>query len=173
MRRMRIGTFFMAHSLAWPEVVWTLLLQSVLKGKAQETYQLSVTQSAYYQTVKKAILKSYELVPEAYRKKFCNQRKADGVTYVEFAREKEDMFNKWCTSVGAQDYDNLRNLMLVEEFKRCLPSEIKIFLDEHKAKTLDDAATLESIFLCITFCPFEIRIVLRFSRGWCNASFAC
>ena len=47
---------------------WTLLLQSVLIGKARGVYtQLSVGQSPSYETVKEMILKSYELVPEVYR----------------------------------------------------------------------------------------------------------
>ena len=57
-----------AENLNWPKEHWTLLLQSVLIGKAREIYiQLSVEQSHHYETVKELILKGYELVPEAYR----------------------------------------------------------------------------------------------------------
>ena len=56
-----------ASSLEWPKEVWTLLLQSVLLGKAREVYSaLSVDLSSDYDVVKAAILKAYELVPEAY-----------------------------------------------------------------------------------------------------------
>ena len=62
-----------ADSLNWPKESWVLLLQSVLVGKAQEIYgSLSVEQSSNYEHVKEAILKAYELVPEAYRQKFRN-----------------------------------------------------------------------------------------------------
>ena len=58
----------MATSLEWLRDVWTLLLQSVLVGKAQEIYAaLSLDQSSEYDTVKTAILNAYELVPEVYR----------------------------------------------------------------------------------------------------------
>ena len=57
-----------ADSLNWPKESWVLLLQRVLEGKAQEIYgSLSVEQSSNYEHVKEAILKAYELVPEAYR----------------------------------------------------------------------------------------------------------
>ena len=57
-----------AENLNWPKEHWTLLLQSVLIGKAREIYtQLGVEQSHHYETVKELILKGYELVPEAYR----------------------------------------------------------------------------------------------------------
>ena len=64
-----------ADSLNWPNESWVLLLQSVLVGKAQEIYgSLSVEQSSNYEHVKEAILKAYELVPEAYRQKFRGDR---------------------------------------------------------------------------------------------------
>ena len=86
-------------SLNWPKEIWVLLLQSVLVGKAQEIYgSLSVEQSSNYEHVKQEILKAYELVPEAYRQKFRNNLKYDSKTHVEFAREKENLFNRWCHS---------------------------------------------------------------------------
>ena len=70
-----------ADSLNWPEESSVLLLQSVLLGKAQEIYgSLSVEQSSNYEHVKEAILKAYELVPEAYRQKFNNYLKYDSKT---------------------------------------------------------------------------------------------
>ena len=60
-----------AENLNWPKEHWTLLLQSVLIGKAREIYtQLGVEQSHHCKIVKELILKGYELVPEAYRQKF-------------------------------------------------------------------------------------------------------
>ena len=79
-----------AENLNWPKEHWTLLLQSVLIGRAREIYiQLGVEQSHYYETVKELILKGYELVPEAYRQKFRNCKKDSNQTHVEFARNKD------------------------------------------------------------------------------------
>lgn len=78
-----------ALTLKWPVEIWTLLLQTVLRGKAQSVYSaLTIEQGTDYQTVKNAILTAYELVPEAYRQKFRSLRKSDGITFVEFARER-------------------------------------------------------------------------------------
>ena len=64
-----------AENLKWPKEHWTLLLQSVVIGKAREIYtQLSLEQSSDYDKVKEVIFKAYELVPEAYRQKFRNCR---------------------------------------------------------------------------------------------------
>ena len=91
-------------------------------GKAREIYtQLGVEQSHHYETVKELIFKGYELVPEAYRQKFRNCKKDSNQTHVEFARNKEQLFDRWCCSKKIdQNYDKLRQLVLVEEFKRYL-----------------------------------------------------
>ena len=123
-----------ADSLNWPKESWVLLLQSVLVGKAQEIYgSLSVEQSSNCEHVKEAILKAYELVPEAYRQKFRNYLKYDSKTHVEFAREKENLFNRWCHSkeIG-QDFKKLKQTVLLEEFKDKVRPDIRSHLDEQK-----------------------------------------
>ena len=133
-----------ADSLNWPKESWVLLLQSVLVGKAQEIYgSLLVEQSSNYEHVKEAILKAYELVPEAYRQKFRNYLKYDSKTHVEFAREKENLFNRWCHSkeIG-QDFKKLKQMVLLEEFKDKVRSDIRSHLDEQKVEELEKAAVM-------------------------------
>ena len=131
-----------ASSLLWPKEMWTLLLQSSLLGKAHEAYSaLSVDQSSDYDTVKRSILKAYELVPEAYRQRFRATEKTNAQTFVEFARAKETLFDHWCTSKEVNgDFGRLRQLMLMEEFKSCVPSEIRTYLDEQKMESLHEVA---------------------------------
>ena len=115
-----------AGNLKWPKEYWVMLLQSVLVGKAREVYiQLDVEQAANYDNVKELILKSYELVPEAYRQKFRSFEKSGCQTYVEFARGKEQLFDCWCHSQKVdKDHDKLRQLISIEEFKRCIHSDV-------------------------------------------------
>ena len=133
-----------AENLKWPTEHWTLLLQSVVIGKAREIYtQLSLEQSSNYDTVKELILKAYELVPESYRQKIRNCRKENDQTHVEFARTKEQLFDRWCSSkIIGSDHAKLRQLMLVEEFRRYINSNIKSFLDEKQVETLEAASRL-------------------------------
>jgi len=137
-----------AENLKWPKEHWALLIQCVLKGKAREIYtQLSLEQASNYDTVKEVILKGYELVPEAYRQKFRNCEKQSNQTFVEFARTKEQLFDRWCDSKKIKkEYKKLRELFLVEEFKRCIHVDIRTFINEQQAKTLTDAARLADDF---------------------------
>ena len=131
-----------AESLKWPKEYWAMLLQSVLLGKAREIYtQLTVEQASSYGTVKELILTGYELVPEAYRQKFRNCIRISNQTYVEFARTKEHLFDRWCSSQKVdKNHDRLRQLILIEEFKRCIHSDVHTFINEQKAEMLEEAA---------------------------------
>ena len=132
-----------ALSLKWPKDVWPLLVQSVLVGRAQEMYaSLSVEQSADYDFVKASILRGYELVPEAYRQRFRRFRKGDRQTYLEFAREKETLFDRWCSARVVDSQAKLRELILLEEFKNCLPSPVATYLNERQTNTVREAAVL-------------------------------
>ena len=94
----------------------------MLTEKAREVYSaLSVEQSSQYDAVKSAILKAYELVPEAYRQQFKNSRKEEKQTFTEFAREKEVQFDRWCTSKEVNaDFNNLHQLIFICPV--CLPT---------------------------------------------------
>ncbi|CAH3155341.1 unnamed protein product, partial [Pocillopora meandrina] len=92
-----------------PTDYWVIQLQSVL---------LSVEQAANYNSAKDIILKGSEIVPEAQRPQ----------TDVEFARSKEQLFDRWCHSQ--------------KESKRCICSDVRTFVNEQKAPTLEEDARL-------------------------------
>ena len=100
-------------------------------------------EKALLEAEKEAILKAYELVPEAYRQKFRNYLKYDSKTHVEFAREKENLFNRWCHSkeIG-QDFKKLKQMVLLEEFKDKVRPDIRSHLDEQKVEELEKAAVM-------------------------------
>ena len=96
-----------------------------------------------YEVVEKAILKAYELVPEAYRQKLRNCIKEDDQIYFEFASKKELLFKKWLTSKEVtKHFDKLKQWILIEEFKQCIHSDIRNYLDQHKVFSLAEASTM-------------------------------
>ncbi|KAF7640841.1 hypothetical protein LDENG_00010510, partial [Lucifuga dentata] len=130
-----------AAALNWPKEVWSLLVHCKLVGKAQEVCaSLSIEQSLDYDTVKTTVLRAYELVPEAYRQNFRNSDKTANQTFVEFAREKCMLFDKWCQASKTTTFKDLRELILLEEFKKCLPDRTVVYLNEQKVTTLEKAA---------------------------------
>ena len=133
-----------ATNLQWPKQHWSMLLQTALCGKAQRVYaSLSVQECADYDVVKRMILQGYELVPEVYRQKFRICARGQAESHMEFARRKEGLLDRWCTAtkVGGE-YERLRQLILVEEFLKDLPEDMRLFLNERKASTIHEAARL-------------------------------
>jgi len=77
------------HTSQWPKDYWTLLLQCVLVGKAQEAYSAPTPkESTDYDVIKTTILHAYELEPTAYRQRFRGYSKHKKQNYVEFSWEK-------------------------------------------------------------------------------------
>ena len=71
----------------------TLLLQCVLTGRAQLAYaSLSVADSQVYNKVKTAVLKAYELVPEAYRANECGFRESFNFAVYSLAKIREHYY---------------------------------------------------------------------------------
>ncbi|XP_072921387.1 uncharacterized protein [Hemitrygon akajei] len=128
----------------WPKEQWVALLQSVLKGKAQRAYvvlSMEEEESENYEKVKEAILRTYELVPEAYRQKFRNLKKGWNQTYTEFAYEKGVLLDRWwAAEIVDEDFWRLRELILIEEFKGCVSEDIQMYLNEKPNKSISEFA---------------------------------
>ncbi|KAF7690179.1 hypothetical protein HF521_011983, partial [Silurus meridionalis] len=107
-----------AIALNWPKDVWSFLLQCKLIGKAQEVCSsLSLEDSLQYEVVKTTIL------------------------------QKETLLDKWCASSKVNDFDSLGELVLLEEFKNCLPDRVVVYLNERKVSSVSEAAVLADEFV--------------------------
>lgn len=73
--------------------------------------------SLRYATVKQAVLRAYELMPEAYRQKFRGRVKSPSQTHVKFAEEKSLLLDRWCSANKVSDYAELREPLLLAQFK--------------------------------------------------------
>lgn len=129
-------TFFtlfewIAEARGWPNKERTLLLQCVLTGRAQEVYSsLPLSDCNDYDIVKAAVLKSYELVPEAYRQKFRTLSRGVNVAHVEVARELSTAFNRWCMASEVTTFEELTDLIVLEQFKNSVPARIATYINE-------------------------------------------
>ena len=83
-----------------------------------------------YEEVQWATSKAYELVPEVYCQRFRNCKKQECQTYVKFTRE---LFDHWCATKQVDHYNKLRQLRFIEEFKKCLQSDMKMLMPNCQA----------------------------------------
>lgn len=57
-------------------------------------FTLTIGENGVYASVKAAVLKAYELVPEAYRLKFRTWERSSKLTHLELAKELTTHFNR-------------------------------------------------------------------------------
>ncbi len=86
-------------------------------------------------------------MPEAYKQQFRKSRKGEIQTHVEFAQEQQSLFERWCKSQDVKDLDDLKNLILLEQFKRCVHERIATHLNEHRDLTLEKAAVMADKYI--------------------------
>lgn len=179
-----------ADACKWPDAARALMLQTVLTGKAQEAYlSLTVEDSQGYVEVKAAVLKAYERVPEFYRQQFRTWKKSEKQSYLEFARDLQMHFSRWCSAAEVSDFKGLCNLIILEQFKNSVPSRVAVYVSEQKAQTVTKAAMLADDYVLMhkrTFDQYEYQpsysmphvnvpddVGLRQSRGFQSEIIVC
>ena len=84
---------------------------------------------------------------QAGRQHFRNFKRQDALTHVEFVHGLETQFHQWCMSARVKTFEELCNLVILEQLKNCVPSSIATFINERHSKTPHDAAVwLTNIF---------------------------
>lgn len=131
-----------ARQLRWPDDQWTFLAQTALVGRGKETYSVLPEDNLTYDIFKRAVLDVYDVVPETHRLKFRRTNRGDKQTYLEFAHQLEKYFKTWLRSSRVSTYDNLCQLILVEEFLRKVPPPLRLYLQEREHENLFQAANL-------------------------------
>ena len=135
-----------ASTLGWPQDQFVLLIRSELKGKAAHIAAQLVGERDS-PTFKKAILDAYSITIEGYRQSFRNSFKGNSQTYLDFFQLKIKQFKKWIESEGIATFEELQNLVILEEFLRRIPANIAMYIRERQEKDGQKAAILAmSIF---------------------------
>lgn len=147
-----------AMSLSWPVKYWPVLIQTNLVGRGRSAYlSLDINESMKYETIKKSVLNAYQLTPEYYRQKFRGIRKSDTLSYIELSHTVKKLGTRWLESNKVETREELEELILLEQYKRAVPWEVKVYLEEREVKSLVRAATLAENY-ALTHKGFNHRI---------------
>ncbi|KAL2102623.1 hypothetical protein ACEWY4_001791 [Coilia grayii] len=148
----------LATERAWPKAEWVTLVRRELTGKAQEAYiAMDFTDSGEYNAVKKAVLRAYERVPEAYRLEFRSLRIQSGQTYVDVARQQELAFDKWLRACDVNTFQDLKQLLLVEQFKASVPRDIELHLTQQQVTEARRAAEMADNYVLVHNEPWKTK----------------
>ncbi|KAL5516201.1 hypothetical protein EMCRGX_G001479 [Ephydatia muelleri] len=113
----------------------------MLTGKAQSAYAAMRAEDALdYRVMKEAILKRYEISEDSYRQKFRRAEKNAEESVSEMAVRLNDVFRKWTRS--STTVEQLADLMVKEQLLNTLPVNVKIWVEERRPGTAEEAAQL-------------------------------
>lgn len=57
------------------------------------------------------------------------------------------LFDKWCQAWNVETVAEMRELIVLEEFKKCLPQRIVVYLNKQKVTSVTKAAVLADEFI--------------------------
>ncbi|XP_076043849.1 uncharacterized protein LOC143026944 [Oratosquilla oratoria] len=139
---------------------WVWLIKPKLSDKALKVCN-NVDDNTNYDEVKVAILASYSISTEGYRQAFRSLNKLQYQTYHEFASEKLRGLKRWLKSASVNTFDELVNVIALEEFIRKIPYSIKMHLIDRGENDLIKAAQLADVFSLVHRSPTRERRVLQ------------
>ena len=94
-----------------------IALSALLSGKALEVFaRLSRNDATDYTKIKTALLKSYNLTEEGFRQKFRNSKPEENESPTQYMTRMENFLERWIDTAGASTYDDLKTLIVREQF---------------------------------------------------------
>ena len=131
----------------WSEEVSATKLAEKVRGKARLAFaRLPLTDTKSYSKIKAAILKCYDLTPDSLRKNFrCSSRKS-GESHSEWAIRLKDYLARWLNSETVTNLDEVREMVICEQFLNKVSPELQGRLKEQKFKNVQEMADFSDRF---------------------------
>ena len=129
-----------ATAQKWDKGSWGTNLSALLKGRALDVFsRLPVATALNYDELKKALLKRFDMTEEGFRKKFRLSKPEGGETFQQFATRLESYFERWIDmSATGKTYDELKDLMMKDQFLQCCGKDLALFLKERIPKSIEE-----------------------------------
>ena len=117
---------------------WAFILASQLTGKAQKAYMaLGNEEAGDYESIKRAILKRYDVSEESHRRKFREKSKTKEESYSELATSLLDLANRWLEECSSKE--EIIEKLATEQFVTKASEDVRVWIREHKPKTCAEA----------------------------------
>ena len=133
----------------WPLESWAINLSALLSGKALQVYsRLSAKDAQDYEQVRDALFKRFNLSEDGFRNKFRQTRPEKDESPCQFLQRLENLFDRWVQLANIKhSFDELKNLMIREQYlNKCSP-DLLIFLKERGLTTLEDIGNSTELYV--------------------------
>ncbi|XP_053406560.1 uncharacterized protein LOC123546230 [Mercenaria mercenaria] len=133
----------------WGEESWAISLSSLLTGMGLEVYtSMPQEEACNYDSLKKAILRRYQLTEEGFRSKFRQSKPDQGESVFQFVSRIKRYFSRWTELAGIEKtYESLCDLMIREQFIEGCSAELAVFLKERTPKSMDEITRLAEQYI--------------------------
>src|SRR5271156_523936 len=138
----------LALTYKWPRDCWVAYLIPNLNAKAQAIHaRLAVEDCADYDVFKQALVESFDLGPDEYKRKFRTESRDVGESFRDYGVRLEHLFVKWWEGYSrnpesARCRCGLFQAELLEQYYQMIPRELRILLKDRCPKTLEDACSM-------------------------------
>ena len=114
--------------------IWLPILNQFLTDKARRLVdRLPAEQIDTYEKLHDAILREYDLTPNAYRKFFDNAQKAEGETWVQLCTRLQLRLKYYVESREVnRDYERLTELLVSDKMKSLIPQSLQDFVRQRE-----------------------------------------
>ncbi|XP_056416127.1 uncharacterized protein LOC130357457, partial [Hyla sarda] len=130
-----------------PKEQWGRYLTPRLRGKALDVFALLPSESDQdYEAIKSALLISFNLTPEAYRKRFRTLQQSATESCTEHAGQLRTAFRQWTGGLQVTTYEALEDLMVLDQFLQTRSFEAREWILDRKPKTAMEAVELGDDF---------------------------
>ena len=134
-----------------PQQDLTKTLTQYLRGSALITFsKFTLQQSRSYQIVRDEILKTYRLNPHKYWLRFKSLHRQGIESYTQFSERLRAAYGHYLTSKEIDSLDALIENNIYLQMCEALPPEVRHFVDERSAETVNDVAKYADL-------SFELR----------------
>ena len=137
----------------WPKADWALYLSALLKGKSLECYsRLAEAEARDYNKLKSALLRSFDLTAEGFRRKFYEAKREKDETAAQFVVRLVGYLDRWIQLTGIEStYEGLKSLLVKERFLDSCDDRLALYLRERSPTDLDEVVSLADHYLDARF----------------------
>ncbi|KAK2858219.1 hypothetical protein Q7C36_006138 [Tachysurus vachellii] len=137
----------LARTWRWPEEEWSYQLVPLLSGQALEAYlAMDEDRAEDYAELKEALLEKFNISPETYRQRFRATSTPAGESPTETYNRLNNLYRRWVRP-ELHTKEEIGETVVLEQFLRVLPYEIRVWVKEHDPATGLDAAKLAQQYL--------------------------
>ena len=136
-----------AKTWVWPENEWACRLVPLLSGKALEAYSAMDEERAHsYPHLKEALLAKFDISPETHRQQFRSTVVPSGENPTETYHRLKGLYRRWIRP-EERTKEEIGETIILEQFLRVLPVEIRTWVKEHEPTDGLTAAKLAQQYL--------------------------